>query len=319
MARFLWPALLAIAVIVAVVVSAAGEETRVQLDYLEQIRAHTEELRRSGTSLADVMGRLDQIDREEFTTAFDAVESDLDVAVEFVGDEPPVDSLIPVWALYRQAVEAWNTGVDGLSTAILLAADDPDDVTVTNSVSDALAELRAGDSLYQNLRVEFQREEIPEPVSPLLDVKMAPTDSGLATQSVSYVAAARRSTAGLGLRPGLMVSQIVSNPAWQMNVDNQAVIPNTESVVVSTVITNSGNIASQTEAVTMTLEGGAEPLVTLVEVPPLQPDGQTTVDFPNVDVLPDTLYEVRVELQLSNPDNDLTDNLLRVQFTVSPG
>jgi hypothetical protein len=97
------------------------------------------------------------------------------------------------------------------------------------------------------------------------------------------------------------------------------VIPSTESVVVSTVITNSGNIASQTEAVTMTLEGGAEPLVTLMEVPPLQPDGQTTVDFPDVDVLPDTLYEVRVELQLSNPDNDLTDNLLRVQFTVSPG
>lgn len=319
MARFLWPALIVTAVIVAVVVSSAGEETRQELEYLEAIRVQAEELARSGTSIADVMTRVDEIDRDEFTTVFEGVGSDLDAALEFVGEEPPVDSLIPVWALYRQAVQAWDRGVAGLSTAILQAADDPDDITVTNATADALAELRAGDALYQDLQVEFEREEIPAPVSPLVTVRMSPTDMGLSSQAVSYVAAARRSTAGLGLRPGLRLSQVVSDPQWQMNVDNQAVVPATETVVVSAVITNAGNVASQLESVTMTLEGGPDPVVAQAEVPPLQPDGQTTIAFPELEVVPDTLYEVRVELQLSNPDSDMTDNALRVQFTVTAG
>jgi hypothetical protein len=36
-------------------------------------------------------------------------------------------------------------------------------------------------------------------------------------------------------------------------------------------------------------------------------------------VVPDTLYEIEIELILANPDSDLTDNDLRVQFTVNPG
>lgn len=318
-ARFLWPALVATAVIVAVVVSAAGEETRVELEYLEEIRVQVEELARSGSSIADVMTRVDQVDRNEFTTAFEGVTSDLDVAVSFVGSEPPVESLIPVWSLYRQAVHAWDRGVEALGTAILQAADDPDDLTVLDITANALADLRAGDALYRDLQVEFEQEGVPAPVSPLAAVTMSPGDAGLASQAMSYVTAARRSTAGLGLRAGLKVSQVVSEPEWQMNVENQAVVPATDTVVVSAVITNSGNIASETESVRLTFQGGAEPVVAEEEVPPLQPNGQTTIEFNELDVVPDTLYEVLVELQLTNPDADLTDNMQRVQFTVTAG
>ncbi|MGH3650913.1 MAG: hypothetical protein ACRDU9_09420, partial [Acidimicrobiia bacterium] len=145
------------------------------------------------------------------------------------------------------------------------------------------------------------------------------SDSGLISLSESYVLAARLSTNRLGLRPGLVVSQVVTDPAWQVSVEGQPVVPATESIVVSTVITNSGNVASQPETVNMTFNGGAEPVLAQAEVPPLQPDGQTTIAFPPVEVLPETLYEILVELILSNPDSDLTDNDLRVQFTVNTG
>ncbi len=314
--RFLLPAVVILAVIVAAVVSAAGEETRVELEYMESIRTQSEELASSGMSIADVMSRIDQIDRDEFTTVFDSVDGDLNEAESFVAEEPPTESLIPVWALYRQAVTAWDDGVRGLSASILRAADHPDDVNVINGTADSLAELCNGDALFQDLKTEFEREEIPEPVSPPVDVVLCPTEEGLLSQSVSYVAAARRSTAQLGLRPGLRVSQVVSDPGWQIDVENQVVVAATETIGFTAVITNTGNVASEPESLIMELHGGAEPVVATAEVPSLQPDGQTTIEFEPLPVLPETPYTVRVALELSNPDSDPTDNAKEVMFTV---
>lgn len=315
--RLILPAVVIAAVTIAAVVSAAGEETRLELEYLQSIQDQAEQLARSGTSLADVMSRLDEVDRDEFTTVFDAVGADLDEAQVFVAEEPPTDSLRPVRALYRQAVTAWDDGARGVSSAILRAADDPDDIAVINDTSDSLAKLRAGDSLFQDLKREFEREETPEPVTPPVDVRMSPSDSGLVSLSTSYIAAARRSTAELGLRPGLRMSQVISDPDWDINVEGQPVVPATETVAISAVVTNSGNVASEPESVTMELEGGAEPIVANAEVPALQPGGQTTIEFEPLEVIPDTLYEVRVFLELGTPDSDMTDNERRVQFTVA--
>ncbi len=315
--RVLWPLLVVVAVILAVIVTAAGEETRAELEYLDEIRSQATDMSRNAASIHDVMSRVREIGREEFVTVFDGVASDLDVSLAFVVEEPPTDSLIPVWALYRQAVTAWDNGLTGLSTAVLRAADDPDDVTVVNVVADALGNLRTGDALYRDLQAEFERSEIPDPISPLVDVQLMPADSGLASLSASYIAAARASTNGLGLRPGLTVSQVLSQPAWQINASEQPVVPATEVIVFSAVITNSGNVASETETLTMTFTGGPEQILSQMEVPPLEPEEQTTVSFSEIPVESDTLYEVFVELVLTGPDSDLTDNTLRVQFTVN--
>jgi hypothetical protein len=316
-ARILWPTLIATALVVAVVVSTAGEETRLELAYLDEMRSQTTELSRSGLAMANLLERLDEIDRDEFTTLIEGVNEDLTVALQFVAEEPPTDTLIPVWALYRQAIESWSNGVEGLSIAILAAADDPDDMEVVNATGDALAELRAGDALFGDLTSEFERAEIPEPAAPLILVRMSPTDDDLFRQAQTYVASARRSGDRLGLRPGLKLSQLVSDPSMQVDVERQVVIPATETVIFSTVITNTGNIASQPESVRMELTGGAEPVVEIVDVPALRPDGQTTVEFPEQALLPETLYEVHVMLDLAGPDTDMTDNEIRVQFTVN--
>ena len=316
-ARILWPTLIAIALIVAVVVSTAGEQTRLELEYLDEMRAQATELSRSGSAVANIMSRLEDIDRDEFTTLMGGVEDDLVVALAFVAEKPPTESLIPVWALYRQAVQAWSNGIAELSTAILAAADDPENSEVVNATGDALAELRAGDAVFADLRSEFERDEVPEPVGPLAVVRLTPNQDDLFSLAHSYVSAARRSANGLGLRPGLKLSQVVSDPAMQIDVENQAVIPATETVAFTTVVTNSGNIASQPESVRLELVGGAEPVVETVEVPPLQPDRQTTITFPDLELVPETLYEVTVRLDLTHPDADMTDNEMRVQFRVN--
>lgn len=317
-ARLFWPILIVAAIVLAVVVTAAGERTRTELEYLDEIRSQALDLSRSGASIRDVMSRVREIDREEFTTAFQAVGSSLEAASAFVADEPPTDSLTPVWVMYRQVLLTWESGVDGLSESILLAADEPNDNMAESLVADALGDLRAGDNLYRDFQAEFELAEVPDPVIPLVDVRLSPAEGGLASLSTTYVAAARSSTNELGLRPGLKVSQIVTDPEWQINVDGQPVVPATERVVFSAVITNSGNVASPPETVSLALITTEETIMMQQEVPALEPDRQTTVIFDAIDVDPDTLYEVRVSLDDLVFDSDPEDNSLAVQFIVNP-
>ncbi|HEX6221991.1 MAG TPA: hypothetical protein VF115_12930 [Acidimicrobiia bacterium] len=320
MGRLLLPLLITVALIVAVVVTAAGEETRTELDYLDEIKAQGTELARSGAAIREMMPRLREIGREEFTTVMDGVSNDLAVALAFVGSEPPVESLIPVWSLYRQAVEAWDSGVETLSTAILQAADQPDDATVANQVGDGLADLRAGDNLFDDLRSEVVREEVPEPVTPLIDVNMFPAESGgLASLAGTYVAAARASTNNLGLLPGLMVSQLLAEPDWEVSVEDQVVVPFTETLVFSVVVTNIGNVESPPETLSLELLAGEEevPVRATAVVPSLQPSGQITIEFDPMPVAPEITYTIKGELIVSGPDSDPSDNTQTTEFIVN--
>jgi hypothetical protein len=306
-------------VVIAVVVASAGEETRAELEYLDEIRAQATDLSRSGAAISDVMGRMRDVGRAEFTTLFDGVDEDLAVARAFVANEPPTESLIPVWALYRQTVQAWSDGAGALATSILLAADNPDESAATNMVGDALADLRAGDNLFTDLKVEFEREEIPNPVSPLVDVRLSPAEGGISSLAASYVAAARASTNGLGLRPSLTISQVLTEPSWQINVEAQPVVPATDNLTFSVVVTNSGNVESQPESVEMTLRtADTEPMLAMAEVPALRPGGQATIVFDPVPVESEVLYQVEMELAVSGLDADREDNLRAIQFTVNP-
>lgn len=317
--RLLLPLLIVVALIIAVVVAAAGEETRAELEYLDEIKSQATELSRSGSALRDLMPRLRQVDRDEFTTAVEGIKNDLDVALAFVSSEPDVESLIPVWSLYRQAVEAWNVGVDALSVGILQAADEPTDTTVSDIVGDGLAGLRAGDNIYDGLRSEVERTEVPEPLTPLADVNLSPADGGLFSLAGAYVAAARASTNNLGLRPGLRVSQVLAEPSWQLNVEEEAVVPFTEEIVFSVVITNVGNIESSPETLDIQLEGGELPVRDSAEVPALRAGGQTTVEFGPMPVEPGILYTVTSGLLNTgvDTDTDLTDNSKSADFTIN--
>ena len=318
MGRLLLPLLITMALIIAVVVTAAGEETRTELEYLDEIRGQATALARSGAAIKQMMPRLREIGRDEFTTVMDSATNDIDVALSLVGSEPPVDSLIPIWSLYRQAVAAWDSGVSTLSSAILQAADQPDDATVANLIGDGLADLRAGDELFDVLRSEVEREEIPDPITPLTDVNLFPADSGgLASLAGTYVAAARASTNNLGLLPGLRVSQILADPDWDVSVEDEVVIPFTETVVFSVVVTNVGNVASEPGTLSLELMGGEVPVRATAQLPALDPSGQTTIQFEPMEVAPDTAYQVTGELIVDGPDSDPSDNRQSTTFTVN--
>ena len=315
--RLIWPLLIVIAVVLAVVVSAAGEETRVELDYLGRIQAQSSELAKSGDALRDVISRLQRIDRNEFVSVMDGISEDLTAGLSLTEEDPPIPSLVSVHALYRETLETWQTGVRTFGDAILAAADEPDNQAAVDAVAEGLAEIRAGDETYSRMVAAMSRDDIPEPLAPMPGVVLMPAEGRLLSLAASYVDSARSENSQLALRPGLRVSQLISEPEWQVNPENQAVMPATNSTIFSVVVSNVGNVASEVVPLVLELIGGPEPVRLTDEVGPLGPGQQVTVMFDPVDVEPGGIYEIRATLAVSGNDSSFEDNEIAVEFRVN--
>ena len=320
MARYFILVLVGVAVIVALVVSASGDETRAELEYLEEMQSQAVEISKGGDALREVVSRLQRIDRTEFVTVIDGIREDLAVGLAFVEEAPPGPSLSPVRSMYRQALRIWDDGVEGYGSSVLAAADNPESLLVVDTMADSLAEIRAGDTFYADLVVEMRRADIPNPLTPMPAVMLMPAEGSLVSLSVSYIDSARSPNSGLALRPGLAVSMVVSDPDWQVDLtSDQVVVPTTDSIVFSVVVTNVGNVASRAEPLVLTLTGGSEQIREQAEVAPLQPNQQVTIVFDPLEVEPGGVYEVAAVLVIIGADSNSDDNQIRVQFGVAEG
>lgn len=204
--------------------------------------------------------------------------------------------------------------------SVLAAADNPESLLVVDTMADALAEMRAGDTFYADLLVEMRRVDIPNPLTPMSAVVLMPAEGSLVSLSVSYIDSARSPNSGLALRPGLAVSMVVSDPDWQVNLLNdQVVVPTTDSIVFSVVVTNVGNVASRAEPLVLTLTGGPEQIRERAEIAPLQPNQRVTIIFDPLEVEPGVIYQVAAVLVITGEDSNRDDNQIRVQFIVNEG
>lgn len=313
------PILLIAAVALATVVSAAGEDTRTGLEYVDEMQDQAVELAKSGDALREVVSRLQRIDRDEFVTVIDEVQSEINTGLAFVEGPAPNEKLIAARALYVQALEAWEEGVLGYQASVLQAADEPASSTVVDVMAQSLAELRAGDNLYADLVEVMSADGIPPTSAPMPAVALLPAEGPIASLSVSYVDSARSQNSQLALRPGLRVSQVASNPEWQVSPEDVAVIPATREVVFAVVVTNAGNVTSDATDIVLTLTGGEGPQRVQAPVESLRPGRQVTVIFDPIDVAPGVSYEVTAALAPTRFDADQTDNELSVRFTVNDG
>ncbi len=318
--RFLWPLLITVAAVVAIAVSGSGADARAELDYLDAVQEEASALSTKGDALRDVASRLAMIDRTELVTVIDGLRADLAAGLELADEAPPSATLFAVNALHRQALAAWDAGISGFGSGLLAAADDPSSTVVVDNIANALAELRAGDRLYQDLVAELEREEVPDPAAPMPLVTLMPTTGDLTSLAQAYVLAARSPDSNLALRPGLAVSQVVTDPAWEVNPEDVVIVPNTDTLTFNVVISNLGNVISPAVSLNFELTAeGEDPVILEEPVPALESQQQTTVSFPDVEVSSGEAYEVVLTLVGVQTDVNADDNELRVEFTVNEG
>lgn len=315
--KWLLPVVLAIAALVGLAAQGAGSEAREQIEYLNELSSQVSDLAVGGDALRDVVSRLSRIDRPELVTVIDDLREDISRGLVFVEIEPPSPDLIAVRSLYRVALEQWDVGVAAFGAGILAAADNPEDPSPINVIANSLVALRSGDELFVAMQVEVDRPDVPDPINPLRDVVISPAPGEPIALALAYVDAARGPNSGIALRPGLGISMIVADPEWQLNPDNLVVMPATNEVSFSVVVSNMGNLISEDEQLTLTFAGSGDPVAVTQSVGPLAPGGQRTILFDPLGVTPGELYEVTVEINVVGPDTDLEDNVRQVVFQVN--
>ncbi len=316
MGRLVLPLIVVGVIVLGIVVTASGAETRAQIDYLTSLRDGAGDISDGGSALSAVTTRLSTISRVEFTTAMDGIVADLADAAAVADEEPPTAAVLPVRALYRQSITAWQEGVAGLSAGLLHAADNPQDNAAIDEVVAGLALLRAGDALWARLLEDMERDDMPAPMTPFPEIVMSPATGPHLTVGLILVDSARSDQNTLGLRPGLRVSSLVADPEWQVDANDQAVVPISEQVTFSVVVSNVGNIDSEVEQLILVLEGGPETVEMVATIDPLAPERQVTLVFDPIEVVPGLVYQVTASIVVDSPDVDLEDNLIQVQFRV---
>jgi hypothetical protein len=315
--RWLIPIALVIAALVGLAAQGAGSAAREEIDYLNELSSQVSDLAVDGDALRDVVSRLSRIQRSEWETVIENLETDLARGLEFVEREPPSNELLAVQALYRVALEQWEAGVSGFGTGVLTAADNPQETAATDTIANSLVALRSGDELFVQVQAEVDRPEVPDPVNPLRVVVLSPAEGEALALAAAYTEATRSPNNGLALRPGLAAAMIVADPEWQLNPENQVVMPSTDQVIFSVVVSNVGNLISGEEPIVLTLIGASEPVELTMMIPPLNPGAQITIEFESIPVASGELYEVIAELRVVGPDTDLVDNVLQVTFMVN--
>jgi hypothetical protein len=311
------PVLLVAVALIALSASGAGSDARAEIEYLNEMSAQVEAIALGGESLQSVATRLSTIDRPELEVVIGDLRDDLAEAMEFAEVDPPSTELFAVRSLYRLALRAWNSGATNFGEGVLAAADNPGDPAPVDTIANSIVSMRSGDRLFADLLIEIERADVPDPVTPFRAVALAPGEGPAVTLAVSYSLAARSSTNGLALRPGLAVSQLVASPEWQINPDELVIMPATEEATFSAVVSNTGNLVSVEEQIVLTFSGAAEPVEITALVPPLEPGAQTTVVFEPIPVGPGETYEVRVEIIVSDIDASFEDNIIQVTFRVN--
>lgn len=319
--RIIIPIVVTVVVAVIAIASTSGGNARATISYLEDIRTAASDLSRAGNALTDLVGDLSRVDRTEFESAVGLVDEALAAAADVdVGDNPD-PSLVGAGTLYRLAIQQWTQGIDGFSDSLLRAADDPTDETAVDDLSSAVVQVRAGDRIYDALVEELRRDDVPNPVGEMPEVRLLPVDAPVTVLAPAWVEAARSTTSGLALRPSVRIEQVSSAPEWVTSADGTTVIPaplEDQMIDITVVVGNAGNIPSEPGELTLTMvTADGEPLEQVEEVPAIEAATTTSVVFSDLEVTFGTTYDLSLLLVPGGSDVIGDDNERAMRFTVN--
>lgn len=312
--RYLWPLLLTVLVLGGLGLARINERAVAAVGYVDGIRRSAGSLVTPASSFAGLAGRVGSIDRAEFLTVIDTMEAALEQAAVAVDESPESGELVGVAALYRLTLDTWKTGVLTFSEGVIELADGTE--AGSERINIGLQQVAAGDQLYFGLLAEFDRETVPDPVTPLPPLTMINPDIGAGLLARLFTVVASAENSALALRADLAIRQVTSEPAWVADPEGNLVLTATELVSVDVVVANGGNADAPAQDLELQLVSPESTEVRTAAVPELAPGAQTTVTFADLPVAFGGSYSVGVTLVLTVPDSDPANNGSILAFVV---
>lgn len=312
--RYLWPLLLTLLVLGGLGLARINEQAVAAVGYVEGIRQSVSSLVTPASSFAGLAGRVGSMDRAEFLTVIDTMESALEEATLAVEESPESGALVGVAALYRLTLDTWSVGVSTFADGVIELADGTD--SASERINVGLQQVAAGDQLYLGLLAEFDRDTVPDPITPLPPLNMINSNFGAGQLARLFIVVAGSDNSALALRADLAVRQVTSDPAWVTDPEGNLVMPASELMSVDVVVSNGGNADAPAQNLELQLVSPVTTEVRTEVVPELAPGAQTTVTFTDLPVAFGGSYSVGVTLMLTVADADPANNGLTLAFIV---
>lgn len=286
--------------------------------FSEEMRKSTVELSHQAEIYRNALIGVGSVDRVAFDEVTDQMLGALEKAQTVLAAAPADPSYSVPVAMLEETLGLWHQGVTAVRTQLFAAADDPSLSAPAVRILNALIDVKSGDRLYRSFVEAMGESAVTQPVSPFPTIELAPVQIDLALLSQAAANAATNPEGRLRLRADLMFSQIITVPKMVRNVDDEWVIPATDSLVVKAVVSNNGNTVTQPMEITMILLKGGEQVAELkATVPPVAAGQQTTAVFEAVTVEPGALYGLIVDLPLAEGEERADDNRRTIDFSVN--
>lgn len=313
--RYVWPLAITLVVLAGLGLARINERAAESVEYMEGIRQSAEALVTPGASLVALGDRIGQVDRAEFLTVTEGVELALAGAALIVEESPTNPELLGAASLYRVAVDTWFDGVNLLSDGVVELADGSP--AGADRLYLGLQEIAAGDRLYQQLREELDRDDVPQPITPLPELVFLSAEIGPGALARLYLVAASGSNSLLALRADLAISSVMANPEWVANTSGELVVRETDLITIGVVVANNGNAPAPLQTLDVELVSPEGQEIRNAEIPELNPGAQTTVTIPDLAVVPGANYQLQVRLVLTITDADPSNNAQTFGFSIN--
>ena len=313
--RFLWPLVLTLVVLAALILARINDQAIAAVNYLDSIRQSSNSLVAAAASFSTLADRLATIERAEFQTVTDSALAALAGAARTVEVAPDSRALAGVASLYRLTVKTWVQGVQTFAEGVIRSADEGG--SGEEMIYAGLQQVAAGDELYRGFIEELARPDVPDPIGAMPEVRMLPSTISPVALARLFAVAAGAANSLLALRADLAVGQVTADPEWVTDPSGNLVVSAAELMTIDVVVANHGNTEAPTQLLNLELLSADGAENRSAEVPELAPGGQTTVRIEGLNVAPGHTYQLSVGLQLTVSDGDAANNSITLSFLVN--
>jgi hypothetical protein len=287
--------------------------------FFEELRSGTAAVAAQASLVGDMLGDVNSVDRIGLDTLAAGVGESIAELRAIAGQAPEEEpSLVGPMVILDEAMLAWEAGTTSLHDLMLQAADGEAAAFVEDEIAAALVDLRSGDRLYAAFVRVVADSDLPPPVAPFPQVSFIPDGYPITVGPGVIVDAATSPDSPLELRAQIAIDQVATVPELIVSTNNEQVVTVTESLTVRVVVRNDGNTGSEPIEVLLTLT--AEDGTTVDQtrsVESVDAAAQTTVEFPDLVVVPGWLYELRIRLPIAEAEEESHDNLRTITFRVN--
>ncbi len=310
---------LTLAVVVAVIALAVRyrSEERETSEYLALAQQVAQEQSRVAEGLNGLMAAFGDLERPDIVSRMDTLTQQARAQESLLAAATVTRPAATLHGFLTVATRSWAEGLEGLSEAVVVVMDQPDDVEDPSApLAAPLSRLRIGDDAYASFLAEVPTLEGEYTPPPYPEVAFLGD-----TEDEEFNAAAIRLSLAASLKERRDVSITVNtDPEVTGERNGIPAIPYTGELDVVVVVTNGGNVVEEGIDVRIELrrdEAGAEATSEQRMIPLLEPGSSVPLEFLDFQLDAGALYMLKVTASIAE-DADPSNNILDLLFIVNP-